>query len=229
MTLRGAANHVLYRLGLRRVLPTEVIGGVPVVECGEPLIEIEPSSRLSVARRPMLGREGASTKLDLAARSLPEGYNLLVVDAFRSAAAQEARWRTRLEEMTKRMPGATTEEIERTARRFTAPPGKIGSGHQTGGAFDVTLTDGSGAPLDMGTDVKEATPLTPTHAHGLTSAQRSRRTILLEAMERAGFTNYPNEWWHFSFGDRMWAAYSGASRAIYGKDAGTIVSKVNSR
>ncbi|MBQ7252055.1 MAG: hypothetical protein IJS32_05580 [Kiritimatiellae bacterium] len=32
----------------------------------------------------------------------------------------------------------------------------------------------------------------------------------------AGFANYPAEWWHFAFGDRLWAACRGKRRAIYG-------------
>jgi D-alanyl-D-alanine dipeptidase len=28
--------------------------------------------------------------------------------------------------------------------------------------------------------------------------------------------NYPAEWWHYSYGDRMWAAYSNRRTAIYG-------------
>ena len=35
-------------------------------------------------------------------------------------------------------------------------------------------------------------------------------------MQRAGFVNYPAEWWHFSYGDKMWAAYSHKEYAIYG-------------
>jgi zinc D-Ala-D-Ala dipeptidase len=59
-------------------------------------------------------------------------------------------------------------------------------------------------------------PLTPTKVVGLTLEQKQRREILRSAMRLAGFVNYPLEWWHFSFGDRMWAAYAGTRRAIYG-------------
>lgn len=35
-------------------------------------------------------------------------------------------------------------------------------------------------------------------------------------MKKNGFVNYPNEWWHFCYGDRMWAAYSGKKTCFYG-------------
>ncbi|MCP3673877.1 MAG: M15 family metallopeptidase, partial [Gammaproteobacteria bacterium] len=45
---------------------------------------------------------------------------------------------------------------------------------------------------------------------------RTNRKILFHCMEEAGFVNYPFEWWHWSFGDKYWAAVKGAPHAIYG-------------
>lgn len=28
-------------------------------------------------------------------------------------------------------------------------------------------------------------------------------------MAKEGFINFPGEWWHFSYGDRVWSAYKG--------------------
>jgi len=39
---------------------------------------------------------------------------------------------------------------------------------------------------------------------------------LIAALTGAGFTNYPSEWWHWSFGDRYWAVMQRESHAIYG-------------
>jgi D-alanyl-D-alanine dipeptidase len=47
------------------------------------------------------------------------------------------------------------------------------------------------------------------------AAQQNRRT-LLDVMCAHGFINYPNEWWHFSYGDRYWAYYQNNQQAIYG-------------
>ena len=34
-------------------------------------------------------------------------------------------------------------------------------------------------------------------------------------MKKAGFVNYPPEWWHWSYGDRYWAAALNKKFAIY--------------
>ncbi|CAG2335316.1 dipeptidase [Burkholderia sola] len=50
----------------------------------------------------------------------------------------------------------------------------------------------------------------------ISRAAARNRQILIDAPIRAGFTNYPSEWWHWSFGDRYWAAIQNESHAIYG-------------
>jgi D-alanyl-D-alanine dipeptidase len=55
-----------------------------------------------------------------------------------------------------------------------------------------------------------------TRAEGVTGAARANRLLLCEAMEAQGFVNYHREWWHYSFGDRWWAAHKGEVRAFYG-------------
>ena len=35
-------------------------------------------------------------------------------------------------------------------------------------------------------------------------------------MIEAGFSNLPSEWWHYDFGDQLWAWHSGAQAALYG-------------
>jgi len=44
----------------------------------------------------------------------------------------------------------------------------------------------------------------------------SNRKVLLDVMKKNGFVNYPGEWWHYSFGDRMWAAYLRKKVCHYG-------------
>jgi D-alanyl-D-alanine dipeptidase len=36
-------------------------------------------------------------------------------------------------------------------------------------------------------------------------------------MEVAGFAQHPNEWWHFSHGDQLWAWRLGHPSAHYGR------------
>lgn len=34
-------------------------------------------------------------------------------------------------------------------------------------------------------------------------------------MGAAGFAQHPNEWWHYSFGDQLWAWRKGEAVAVY--------------
>lgn len=78
-------------------------------------------------------------------------------------------------------------------------------------------------PLEMGTVFDGVHPETTTLFYEkLDSAQlgekeRERlvnRRLLWNAMTAAGFSNYPEEWWHFDFGNQFYAARTGR-RAIY--------------
>ena len=46
-------------------------------------------------------------------------------------------------------------------------------------------------------------------------AQANRR-LLYWVMTEAEFANNPTEWWHYSWGDQMWAKLAGQSAAHYG-------------
>ena len=90
------------------------------------------------------------------------------------------------------------------------------SGHATGGAVDVTLWY-CGKEIDCGSSYLEFTEKTPTWSRELSYSQRRNRFILYNAMTSAGFVNYPLEWWHFCYGDKMYAAYRFEKQAFYGK------------
>ena len=90
-----------------------------------------------------------------------------------------------------------------------ADPVDVPSGHQYGAAVDVTIMR-AGEPLDMGTAWAEFTSLTtksdrvPTASSNITANQRENREHLKRIMEAVGFINYAEEWWHYSYGDRLW-------------------------
>jgi D-alanyl-D-alanine dipeptidase len=98
--------------------------------------------------------------------------------------------------------------------------GKYGP-HQTGGAIDVTLCDSKGLELNMGTKYAEFTDKTRTYPLKddkllINESELKNRTILYNAITSTGLLNYPMEWWHYSFGDRAWAAYSELKKCPYG-------------
>jgi D-alanyl-D-alanine dipeptidase len=44
---------------------------------------------------------------------------------------------------------------------------------------------------------------------------RANRRLLYWLMVDAGFASNPSEWWHFSFGDQMWAKLRNEAEALY--------------
>ena len=86
----------------------------------------------------------------------------------------------------------------------TPPP------HSTGAAVDVTLVNANGKTIDMGSPIDELSPRSyPNHFldHQNKESQKyhQHRQLLAEIMLFVGFQQHPQEWWHFSLGDQMWA------------------------
>ena len=139
-------------------------------------------------------RERVAAMLEKAQRSLPPHFDLKVLSGFRDDAEQNA----------------LRNKFDNT-RQVAAE-----SGHTTGGAVDVILLY-QGEEADCGGRYLAFTSATPTWSHDLNREQQHCRFMLYKAMTDAGFVNYPLEWWHFCYGDKMYAAYKFQKRAVYGK------------
>jgi D-alanyl-D-alanine dipeptidase len=186
---------------MREILPSEWVNAKQVRDNGEPL-------------KPYGGallRSGAIERLKLAQENLPSGMQIIVLSGFRSIDEQAELWNGKMNELRSGNPEASEAELRRMARKCVADPENGGGGHQTGGAADVTLADARGRELDLGGRYLEFDEAAPTRA-----VKNENREILLDAMTSVGFANYPREWWHFSYGDKMWAAYGRRRHAIYG-------------
>ncbi len=99
----------------------------------------------------------------------------------------------------------------------TPPP------HSTGAAIDLTLANSDGVSLDMGGKIDQlgsiSSPNYFCHEAKNDKASRlfhQRRVSLATAMIKAGFVQHPNEWWHFSYGDQLWAWKCNKVAAHYG-------------
>ena len=76
------------------------------------------------------------------------------------------------------------------------------SGHSRGATVDLGLLRCDAAackPLDMGAEFDLFDPRANTGSPAIDEAQRANRELLLDAMRKRGFVNYPLEWWHFTF------------------------------
>jgi zinc D-Ala-D-Ala dipeptidase len=118
-----------------------------------------------------------------------QGYGLLIHDAYRPWYVTKMFW------------DATPEG----KHIFVADP-KEGSKHNRGCAVDLTLYDlKTGQAVQMPSGYDEMSERAYADYKGGTAEQRERREVLRRAMEKEGFTVYPQEWWHFDYKD--WKRY----------------------
>ena len=91
--------------------------------------------------------------------------------------------------------------------------------HSTGGSVDLTLVYENGAEVDMGTGFDhfgpEAAALYYEQDGRNNEAVCMNRRILREALTNADFRFDDDEWWHFDYGNQIWAAALGKTHAIY--------------
>lgn len=204
--LRIYFNYILFTFGIREVLPRELVNKVVSVECREPLVVLSGAGIFTEGE--VRVRTSVSEMLESVAKGLGlNGYGLFVYEGYRSNEKQREQWNRVVEILKRNNPKTSDAEIEILAQKQVARPDGIGGGHQTGGAVDLTLCTPDGAPVSMGTEYIEFNELTKTGARIEDADVREHRKILLSVVRKAGFVNYPNEWWHYSYGDRMWAAY----------------------
>ena len=213
----------------RRPIPHERPGEYPLAqETGEPLVDLTDRSPRVVyggeyLRRGLPGalsrcllREEAADRLLTLAEELPVGYGFYIFDTLRPVTVQQALYDGFLEELRRREPDLSSEELARRADDFVALP-RVSydrpAPHTTGGAVDLTLTF-RGAPLEMGTGFDDFSPRAQTRwleedPHPTDREARGHRRMLYHLMAGAGFANYAGEWWHYSYGDRAWARATG--------------------
>ena len=171
-----------------------------------------------VYKREALLRQGVAERLAEAAESLPEGYTLAVVEGWRPPHIQRRMYLAAWNRWKERRPDWSDAALRRLVNRFTAPPHpKVPPPHTTGGAVDVWLGDAQGNTLDhiRPYEVGDSRAY-PTVAKRLGELAAQHRRILAAAMLPTGITNYPSEYWHWSYGDQGWAYRGGHDQAIYG-------------
>ena len=151
-------------------------------------------------------------------------WRLAIFDAWRPLAVQRFMVRHALEQECRNRgldpddPSPALGEVERLVARFWAPPSADPATpppHSTGGAVDLTLADGEGRPLAMGGAIDA---LGAVSDPGSREADwHGRRCLLAQCLASVEFAQHPNEWWHFSYGDQLWAWRHGRSVACYGR------------
>jgi zinc D-Ala-D-Ala dipeptidase len=176
-------------------------------------------------KSPFYLRQGVLERL-LRAQELLEamqsGWKIQVFDAYRPLEVQQYMVDHTITEVVQQrgltldgLTPAEQAEIFELVYEFWAVPDPDPSRpppHSTGAAIDVTLVDAAGQPVDMGSPIDELSPRSyPNYyeAEGGSHAQAQHfaqhRALLNQVMVAAGFLRHPGEWWHFCYGDQLWA------------------------
>jgi D-alanyl-D-alanine dipeptidase len=139
--------------------------------------------------RAFLQRPAAEALARVANALAAQGFGLRVFDGYRPWYVTKIFW------------DATPAD----KKPFVADPAE-GSRHNRGCAVDLTLYDlKTGRAVQMPSGYDEMTDRAYADYGGGTEAERQHRDVLRRAMEAAGFTVYPFEWWHYDYRD--WKAY----------------------
>lgn len=238
----SSADAIALKEGYRRDVPIDHRGQAAV----EPCVELRdlgllganhyshamnPPYRVAVpgAVPNLLLREDAAQRLVAVDRLLAaEGMRLFVFDAWRPQAVQRyfhdvwfPAW------LSARRPELSGDALMIEVQQYWAAPTTSAdspSPHSTGGAVDLTIVAAETLqPLFMGGIFDDVTEDAWTDAWERRPAvsmsddeARANRRLLYWAMAEAGFANNPTEWWHYSWGDQMWARLTGQKTARYG-------------
>jgi zinc D-Ala-D-Ala dipeptidase len=205
--------------------PVTELRKVRIVENGEPLLDfLKECTTLKLDRprfnyrRETLLRRAVLVKLCEANEALlSQGLHLRVIEGWRPPFIQRRMYRWSWNRFKELHPDWSETKLTRTVNRFTAPMNtKVPPPHTTGGAIDLALYRGDEA-LDM-ISPYEAMDHRGFHAGAplLGDEARSNRELLAAALEPIGITNYPSEYWHWSYGDQGWAYRGGHDHALYG-------------
>ena len=142
----------------------------------------------------------AATMLQNAQQELEQqGLSFLIWDAYRPIRAVNffLKWRDVKDDpniKAKYYPDFNKEEI--FFNGFIAP-GK--SSHSRGSTIDLTIIDKkTNIPLDMGTDFDFFGTKSYTESNLIIPKAQENRKLLKNLMEKHGFENLPQEWWHYT-------------------------------
>jgi D-alanyl-D-alanine dipeptidase len=226
----------------------------PLQEIPAALLRLEPhpyaalGAPYGAAASPFRLRQGVVSRLLQAQQTLRQeqpDLGLAIFDAWRPVAVQRFMVRHSLVIECGRIginpdhPSPEREQAEAAVGRFWAPPSDDPATpppHSTGAAVDLTLADAGGQALAMGGEIDAIGRVSEPLFHQAAALAEpcspaatwhERRQLLARVMAGAGFEQHPNEWWHFSWGDQLWAWRSGAREACYGRVGDSASSRLS--
>lgn len=214
-------------LKTRKILSYDDVVKFEPGKSDEPLVDIckyDQSITTKYIKQDMLDYTGtviyirdtlAKKLANIEAELSKKGYKLNIVYGYRHPEVQTGYFNTRRQVVESENPKLDSEAIDKLTHNFVAIPSV--AGHPAGAAVDLTIIDNQGQEIDMGTSIADysAPDKIITYADNLTQTQKEHRKLLHDLMVNEGFAPFYGEWWHFSYGDREWAAFYN-KKALYG-------------
>jgi len=212
---------------INKILSRFSWNNVIIQENNEPLVELVETPKLKLGGvhkeyEPLfLVRKTIAEKLYKISELLPSGIVLVVIEGYRSTKHQQYLWDENFQKVKTENLQWSDEEIDKQVRLVIARPHPLAN-HHCGGAVDVTLAYESGEMLDMGSPYPaiaygdDTRIKFPMFSDRIEEYHELNRKLLRAHMEREDFIWYPGEWWHYCYGDRMWAVYSEKLVCFYG-------------
>ncbi len=174
-------------------------------------------------KSPYYLRQGVIQQLILAQQALNHHYphwKIQIFDAYRPVEVQQFMVDYVFQEMvhaqnlnSDQLSASQRQEMLEQVYQFWAVPSlnpATPPPHSTGAAIDVTLVNEAGIEVNMGSPIDEISPRSYpdhfTHSSDIKEQEyHQNRQLLWQVMNQAGFQQHPYEWWHFSYGDQLWA------------------------
>ncbi|HLC38753.1 MAG TPA: M15 family metallopeptidase [Patescibacteria group bacterium] len=198
---------------------------IKIIESNEPLVNLKKlcpnfvidldASRMKKEKTAYL-RKTVAKMLQKAEKFLPNGMTFIIGDAWRPQYVQRKIFKDFICKFTKKYPKWSEKRIIKEVEKYVAPAdGKYASGHMTGGAVDLRLWKNDrkvpmkSSKLSYQENAKSIQSKLPVYL-------QNNRKIMFTALAKAGLSNYPSEYWHWSYGDIWWAERNHQKIAKYG-------------
>jgi D-alanyl-D-alanine dipeptidase len=203
----------------------QLISTIPIKEDNSPLISLKESN-FNLIFEPSfykdykyMVREAVFEKIGRISKILDkQNKRLIIRSVWRSYAHQKLLRDRRVKIIKKKYPDKSLKEIIKLVSYFIAPEEK--SMHSTGGAVDALIYDlKKDCVMDFGNNDGLKLELNktcyPFHPD-ITAQARKNRELLISLFDKEDFVVDPTEYWHFDYGNVIWAIEKGKKYARYG-------------
>ena len=150
----------------------------------------------------ILTREAAASLKQASDSLRDEGYVIKIFDAYRPQGAVDhfMRWGADPNDIsTKEYFYPDLDKATKIDPNISDVYIASRSGHTRGSTVDLTIVNRkTGKEVDMGSPFDFFGPISAHDYSGIANEQKANRLILKNAMDKAGFNAYNDEWWHYT-------------------------------